>query len=210
MSDTRPKRRWYQYRLRTLLVFMALVGLAVRLIADPALKARRQDNAAEAIRASGGACATCQGKAMFPAWMPKWVHDCFAPNLPLSVSHVFLQQRAGNEQLAVLVDLPDVVFLKIDDCRVTDAGLAKLRGLTNLRGVAIANTRITDAGLDALKPLKKLNYLYLDGTAMTAGAVERFWRAKRTCEISGPQFPSHKPIVRNHSADVSADASNDN
>jgi hypothetical protein len=45
---------------------------------------------------------------------------------------------------------------------VTDAGLAHLRGLTNLRMLVLIGTKLTDAGLEHLKGLTNLEGLVLE------------------------------------------------
>ena len=51
--------------------------------------------------------------------------------------------------------------------RVTDTGLAHLKGLTNLRELNLSSCEVTDAGLVHRKGLTKLNSLDLWGTQVT-------------------------------------------
>ena len=54
-SDTpKPKRRWYQFRMRTLLVFVLLLSVPLSWFAWKLQKARRQREAVEAIVEAGG------------------------------------------------------------------------------------------------------------------------------------------------------------
>ena len=56
--------------------------------------------------------------------------------------------------------------------QVTDAGLAHLKGLTKLKLLQLSGTQVTDAGLAHLKGLTKLRHLTLGGTQVTdAGLV---------------------------------------
>jgi hypothetical protein len=57
--------------------------------------------------------------------------------------------------------------------RITAAGLAHLKGLTNLSYLCLGGTRVTDAGLAHLEALTHLTRLVLNGTRVTdAGATE--------------------------------------
>ena len=53
MTTTKP-RRWFQFRLRTLLVLMLLFGLVIGWLVVPIQRVRRQRAAAEAIKQLGG------------------------------------------------------------------------------------------------------------------------------------------------------------
>ena len=55
MNDSpKPKRRWYQYSLRTLLLFMVLCAIACSWFAVKMQRVKRQQEAVEAIREAGG------------------------------------------------------------------------------------------------------------------------------------------------------------
>jgi hypothetical protein len=65
-----------------------------------------------------------------------------------------------------------LAVLDLAGTRVTDAGLAHLAGLTNLRTLRLEDTQVTDAGLKYLAPLKKLTELDLRGTRVTDAGLE--------------------------------------
>ena len=71
---------------------------------------------------------------------------------------------------AGLADLKGLTHLKeldLTDTQVTDAVLADLKGLTRLQRLRLTATRVTDAGLADLKGLKRLTHLYLCDTGVT-------------------------------------------
>ncbi len=86
---------------------------------------------------------------------------------------VWLQgSKVSDAGLAHLKDLRQVRFLFLDGTNVTDAGLANLEGLTSLRWLALSKTRVTDAGLVHLRGLVHLEVLQLNDTTVTdAGSV---------------------------------------
>jgi Leucine-rich repeat (LRR) protein len=55
--------------------------------------------------------------------------------------------------------------------QVSDAGLAHLRGLTQLKGLNLSSTQVTDAGLEHLRGLTRLTYLHLSNTQVTDASV---------------------------------------
>ena len=79
---------------------------------------------------------------------------------------------SGNDvadaQLAMLAPIADQVYeLNLAGSKVTDAGLANVAKLKNLRRLHLEKTAVTDAGLAHLKDLTGLEYLNLYGTAVT-------------------------------------------
>jgi internalin A len=61
--------------------------------------------------------------------------------------------------------------------RFTDAGLANLKGLTNLKLLNLTHTKLSDAGLVQLKGLTKLSTLVLTNTRVTSAGVEELQQA---------------------------------
>jgi len=81
--------------------------------------------------------------------------------------------RAGGK---VTIDekSPDKAVISVDltQTNVTDAGLANLRGLSQLQSLDLAGTKVSDAGLEQLKALTKLTRLWLQHTKVSdAGLV---------------------------------------
>jgi Leucine-rich repeat (LRR) protein len=74
-------------------------------------------------------------------------------------------------QLRRLKSVAHLRDLDLNGTRVTDAGLANLKGL-NLRKLHLASTRITDAGLEHLKGLPDLEWVDLTHTPVTGTGLE--------------------------------------
>ena len=90
-SDSpKPKRRWYQFRMRTLLVFVTLCAVACGWFVAKMQRARKQEEAIKAIREAGGyiqyrygwfatGSAKERNRQPGPAWMVKLLgFDFFA------------------------------------------------------------------------------------------------------------------------------------
>ena len=69
--------------------------------------------------------------------------------------------------LARLRGLPQLESLEIADCPITDAGLANLAGLTELQILYLSDVPITDRGLAHLGDLDRLTVLSLQNTKIT-------------------------------------------
>ena len=76
-------------------------------------------------------------------------------------------KTAGDEELALVKQLPKVDQLDLRGTGVTDAGLANIEGLNSLTQLHLEKTGVTDEGLTHLKNLANLAYLNLYGTAVT-------------------------------------------
>ena len=61
---------------------------------------------------------------------------------------------------------------RLNGTKVTDAGLAHLKGLSQLKNLQLENTKVTDAGLAHLKELNQLLVLVLDDTNATDVGLE--------------------------------------
>ncbi len=78
---------------------------------------------------------------------------------------------AGLDAIAPIAD--KIASLDIARSKVTDAGLAKVAAMKNLKELHLEGTSIGDAGLDHLKGLAELEYLNLYSTKVTdAGAAK--------------------------------------
>ena len=62
--------------------------------------------------------------------------------------------------------------MSLSNTKVTDAGLAHLKGLPSLTTLDLRRTQITDAGLEHLKGLTNLQHLLLSGTQVTDAGLK--------------------------------------
>ena len=75
---------------------------------------------------------------------------------------------------------PDTVVLQLANPDVTDATLAYLQTLTQLRELDVNDTQITDAGLELLSRLPALQILRLRGTKITDPGFRQYLDGKDT------------------------------
>ncbi len=170
MTDKpKPKRRWLQFSLRTLMivvtVFCILLGTVVK-------RARDQRQAVEAIREAGGLIVYDYERDQRGPPGPEWLRrlagiDLFAKVVSVSADHPSIGGSATmtDKEMVHLTLFPDLQSLDLQgQNNVTDVGVGHLRGLKQLETLWLSNTNISDDGVAYLQKLRKLNLLALEGT----------------------------------------------
>ncbi len=123
MTDSpKPKRRWFQFSLRTLLLLTAASAVLLGLWTIYVAPYRAQSRAAAALRELGAELTV--EPADGPAWLRKLVGEEYFVN----VTKCELHQQA-----------------------VTDTDLLHLKGLTKLQNLDLSWTQVTDAGVAELQ-----------------------------------------------------------
>ena len=184
MNDSatpKPKLRWYQYKLRTLLVLMTLAAIFCSWYACEMRNAAERRSSIERIIELGGdvryyevdvpyrlvALDSLGAPPRWYSWLRKAYGDEYLGNC--------LGVRGAPITDAGLVNLKGLTKLEslaLWDTQITDAGLVHLKGLTKLESLELWGSQITDAGLVNLKGLTKLESLVLSHTQITdAGLV---------------------------------------
>lgn len=154
----KPKRRWCQYSLRMLLLFVLVWSVFCSWISTELRKADRRRRAFEQIDMEIYTCDLPE----FP-WYSRWLH-----------------QRLGQE---TDYDLTFLVFHNFSS--INDDTLAAVAQFDNLEQLWLnGDISVTDGGLERLKGLKRLRDLSLGDAPVTVQAVEALRRALPMCEIS--------------------------
>jgi hypothetical protein len=193
-----PKRRWYQYSLRSLFLLTLLVALGMSWLTVTMRSQRQQKAAAEAIEKAGG---TVNYET---TWLGKLLRDdslvkVTAVGLPRgSATDPALVHLQGLSQLQLLEltgtqvtdaglmhlqGLSQLQRLFLDNTQVTDAGLVHLQGLSQLQTLWLGSTKVTDAGLPHLQGLSRLQALQLRDTKVTDQGVKKLQKALSNCHI---------------------------
>jgi Leucine-rich repeat (LRR) protein len=172
----KPKRRWFQFSLRTLLVFVLLVSIGLSWFGVKMQKARRQKEAVKAIEKAGGEVLYDYGLgapfADEPS-VPKWARALLGDDFFLDVVGVWGNLRDfGDDKATYLKRLTGLETLSLTNTQITDAAFRHLEGLTNLEDLDLSGTQVTDAALEHLEGLANLNGLGLYGTAITDAGLE--------------------------------------
>jgi hypothetical protein len=173
------KRRWFQFSLRSLLIFTMVCAVAGGWLGTRMEQKRKEREAVEAIvQLKGRAFYDYQREPPGPidalGWRengvepvgPDWLRKLLGENFFSEVDAVFFDDApvtdAGLVNLKALTHLHDLTLWSPN---VTDAGLVNLRGLTQLQRLDLSGTQVTDAGLVNLKQLTKLQALILGSNA---------------------------------------------
>jgi hypothetical protein len=94
-----------------------------------------------------------------------------------------------NSSMDIVGSLHKLEILRLHSCRyVTDDGLRRLSGLTNLIELDLTQWGITDNGLKSIGPMSKLETLNLTSTAITDAGIEILLSLL-------PNMPSFKKIM---------------
>jgi len=87
----------------------------------------------------------------------------------LSLAHASRITDAG---LAYLKDLPNLRGLDLNYTNIGDPGMENIKTLTGLQELRLSHTKVTDAGVESIRGLKDLRTLVLSSTPITDRALD--------------------------------------
>jgi hypothetical protein len=187
-SDSpKRKRRWFQFSLRTLMIFTLICAIGSACLAPRLQRAQRQKSAVEGILKDGGVVwydyeVNSEGNQIAgaerpgPAWLRKLLGDDFFAD------PVFAEVRTDSA-LENIGELSQLHGLALMNSRVTDSGLKHLESLRKLEWVNLNVTNLTDAGLEQLARVRQLRSLMIWKTGVTNEGVAKFQQALPDCKI---------------------------
>jgi len=206
------RRRASQFSLASLLLYTLVCAIVCSWFAANVHRAKKQGEAAKAIKALGGTLVydngvRGEGKSLRspPVWLVRvlgyhffsdavGVWDLGADFCDADMVHVraltkledlYLDgTQVTDVGLKHVERLTELDLLDLAHTRVTDAGLKHLRGLAELRRLSLCNTQVTDAGLKHLRGLAKLHHLSLYNTQVTDEGVEKLREALSNCTFA--------------------------
>ena len=176
MTTPKPKRRWFQYSLRTLLVVVTLCAIFCSWLAVKLQQAKREREAAAAITELGGEVRWWSRPSR-----PEWLRKLLGGDLFMRVEEV---QVSGDtdQDWQNLKALSQLRVLYLDGTNITDKRLENLRGLSQLQILGLSQTNISDNGLESIKGLSQLQVLYIRGE-ITPEGIEKLKSALPNCKI---------------------------
>ena len=180
-----PRRHWFRYSLRTLLLAMVVISLALGWFTARMKKAKRQKAAVSAIVSLSGLVVfddqpddLTAAPTVSP--VPRWLRNLLGDDFFRTAVHVVAFNDASMEAVR---ELPEIRRLDFVGGPATDAGLVHVRGLSQLETLNLSDTQITDAGLKYLKGLTQLRELCLRGTSVTSEGVRKLQRSLPNCRV---------------------------
>jgi Leucine rich repeat len=178
-------RRWYQFSLRSLLIFTLMCAVASSWVAHRMEQKRDEQEAVLEIVKKGARDSYDYQFLEFGGFNadaqppgPEWLQRLLGNNFFGEIESVEFLRDTGSPivtdadlvHLSVLTKLKTLVLRNLE---ISDVGLANLEQLTKLRALDLSGTSITDAGLVHIKGLTALTWLDLRGTTVTdAGRAE--------------------------------------
>ena len=170
MDQTRHKRKWHQFSLRTLLLTVTAFSVVMGLIGWKLQDIRKWQRLLDKLN-----------RCPYAEWS-------FGKPVTLNFMDPLDNFHLTDDDLAVVGKISSLRLLRISYApNVTDNGIRHLSKLKELRGLVLSNTRLTDAGLKHLKPLHNLTGLGLRGNNITnEGLVHLLALSKlRRLELAG-------------------------
>ncbi len=204
MKIPRPSRRWFQFSLRTLLLFATLSAIPCSWLAVKLREVKREEAAAAALEKAGG-IVEWEKTAAGPAWLCGALGEHFFAHVvsvvssdgevtdstlePLdAMNHLhrlsLFERNVTDAGLEHLQGLRELKELDLWHTNATDAGLEKIARLKQLEGLDIGMTKATDAGLGKLVGLNNLQSLGLSGTSVTDAGLEHLQGMKQLTVVS--------------------------
>jgi len=170
------KRRWFQFSLRTLLVFTVVVAIVCGWIGSKIEKKRRERQAVKALTMVGGLVFydfqfDRSGELIAGAEPPgpRWLRKLLGNDFFTNVVGVGLSTPADMRHLA---DFDGLRGINAYGIPISDADLEGVKGLRNLRSINLSLTNVTDGGIQKLAFFSELEDLTLGGTHVTDGGLE--------------------------------------
>jgi internalin A len=181
--------RWYQFSLRSLLVFTLIFAVTVGWLGNKIAQKRRERQAVEVIVKAGGRVWFDQESNRDSPTRPnepsgpRWLRWALGENFFSEVRQVDLRFD-DDATLAQLDALREVQVLNIaDGGKITDTGVAHINALPHLRSLTLYATSVTNQWLDHLKGVPKLRTLILDPTNIDDKSIGRITEVTQLEEL---------------------------
>jgi hypothetical protein len=157
------KRRWYQFSLRTLLIFTLICAVSSAWVASTIERKRREWEAAKAIAKAGGEVYWDYQRVngQLGHWQPNgaepfgptWLRGVLGENFFSEVDHVACEGGVEN-----LKEFPRLRSLFLVSAGISDSGLEVVEELTELQKLSLIDTQVSDAMVSKLRAaLSKCN-----------------------------------------------------
>lgn len=165
-------RRLFQFRMRTLLLLMAILP---PLLGWWSYKARQQREAVAVIQGALGSISydfiTIESSP--PRYLPTWLVEALGVDYFANVVFVrFSEEEVADDCLVQLQRLPTLRRLDVIKSKFTGKGLEHLKRLTGLKMLVLRGSKVNDADLKNLVSMKGLAFLELTNTQITDAGLE--------------------------------------
>jgi hypothetical protein len=167
MLETKPKRRWLQFSVRTCLLVLLIAGVVFGLIAN---HAHRRKSALTLIRANGGRIRF--GPETDPNWYEKLLRQFFGAETyqPVRTINMLTGPRSGEKKqlpdnfLGQLSSLPEIASLGLENTVIAESDWRNIAKFRKLESLLLGRSNITDEGVKYLSQLPELDELSMGDT----------------------------------------------
>ena len=194
MTETKPKRRWFQFSLRVLLSAMVLIAILTNLCVKQIIHANQIRRAVAElsklhafvnydyeIRDDPSSNVGIRTLVNVSPPAPQWIRELIGREYFVEIAFVIL--HGNTDGLNVLDDLPNLRFLSVERTKVTDKELVKVKTLSKLTAISLDNTAISDEGLKHVEALKQLRFVYAVNTRITEKGAKELRKALPNVQI---------------------------
>ena len=184
------RRRWYQFRLRTLLALTFALAAGLTFWTRVVVPQRSQQQAAEVLSAM--AEYRMQSRPGGPKWLRDWIGaeygSAYYDVVSLSFSHAMkpgevLVSDITDERMFLVGRLFRLERLDLSRTSISDDGLAYLRDMQVLEALDLRDTSVSDVGLDGLRGLPALKVVWFAGSKVSDQGIARFRRNHPGCHV---------------------------
>jgi len=171
----KPKRRWFQFSLRTLFVVMTVFAVWLGLRVHEGRKQQRAIAVIEEL--SGRYFYYYDADPHYQTSMAMMLMVSTGEPPAGTVRPQWLRRWVPDEYLA------DIVWVNVGYRRATDEHLRAIGALKSLRRLDLTQTDVTDEGLQHLYGCKRLEEVYLVNSEVTEQGVGELQEALPNCKI---------------------------
>ena len=176
-ADTpKRKRRWFQFSLRSLLIFTLICAVACGWVARRAAQKRRQLDAIASLLKMGAYITydfqyDSSGQSIPGARPPgpEWLRNLFGENFLSDVKYVYIPSQTKPDPNAAAKHWwqKALAVLAPEPPPDADAALATCEEFPNLKDLVLSETTVSDRGLAHLDKLSQLRSLELSETTVS-------------------------------------------
>jgi hypothetical protein len=165
-----------RYKLRTLIVLTTMLAGLFASLGKRYARVSHLESVVSSLNATG---ARVRRDWQSRTWLDKnlsWLPHSYTPIGDVQAGNV---RTFGDDELTLVLSLPELSVLELQNTNVTDEGLRRVAeaSMLNLRSINLANTGLTDKGLAHLASLPGLTDVVVSGCdKLTIEGVERFRR----------------------------------
>jgi Leucine-rich repeat (LRR) protein len=167
MATAQLSRRRWRFSLRAMLLMVTVGAVGLAIFTQWQRTKFRENDAAREVLNRGGSVGYFNGWTIQNrGWLVRELslvlpHDCLYTVKSISF------REAGDEELTLFPAMRHLEEVNLEGCQVTDAGLANLKGLTNLTFLELSSTPLTNAGLLHFQSHRRLKQLWLEQTQIS-------------------------------------------